>query len=313
MVICLNRRESQPNPLHLILREAFLGPIIKLRRSRTLMCRHGLRVFQRAAVSKIGGDPGRPKTVVADRRHDAGGFGSPPHHAPGVRLIHRLLGQHRRAMSLRRAEQPALLVVGDACRRDISVKRLGRGVMTGHGVLLAALLVQAQHPRRAARPEILDLHCQCSGDARIAIGEGGDQRSVAQVAHSLGWDAVDQPPPFVALQHRRLARLDDVLGAADRGGRVVRHHLADHQPVEQHADGSELLLHTRGRRAGLQCLDVGAHVVRPYLRQRQAALLAPRQKTSARACIGAARVRIADIGGEEFDVTPRCLLGPVTS
>jgi hypothetical protein len=47
-----------------------------------------------------------------------------------------------------------------------------------------------------------------------AVGEGGDQRSVAQVPRRIGRDGVDQPPPFRALQHRRLAGLHHVLGAA---------------------------------------------------------------------------------------------------
>lgn len=47
---------------------------------------------------------------------------------------------------------------------------------------------------------------------------------------------------LVAIKHRRLARRDDVLGAAHRRRRVCRHDLAGDQPVEQHAHGGELLL-----------------------------------------------------------------------
>jgi hypothetical protein len=84
---------------------------------------------------------------------------------------------------------------------------------------------ESTHPshlplRRTA--EDLDLHRQRCGDARKAIREGGDQRAVAQIAHGLERNAVDQPPPFVAFQHRRLADLDDVLGAADGRGQEAQ-------------------------------------------------------------------------------------------
>jgi hypothetical protein len=73
------------------------------------MRRHRLGVFERAAVGEIGRDPGRPETVIADRRHDAGGFGAPAHHGPGIGLIHRPVGKRGRDMPFRRAEQPTFL------------------------------------------------------------------------------------------------------------------------------------------------------------------------------------------------------------
>ena len=36
-------------------------------------------------LREIGGDPGRAKRVIADRRDDAGRGGAPADHAPGVR------------------------------------------------------------------------------------------------------------------------------------------------------------------------------------------------------------------------------------
>ena len=72
------------------------------------MRRHLLRVLERAAVGEIGRDPGRAKRVIADRRHDAGRDGAPADHAPGVGLVHRLLGQRGRrcAAGLVRNSQP---------------------------------------------------------------------------------------------------------------------------------------------------------------------------------------------------------------
>jgi hypothetical protein len=49
----------------------------------------------------------------------------------------------------------------------------------------------------------------------------------------------------------------------------------------------------------------------PDRRQRQAAFVAPGEEPAARARIGPARVRVADVGGEEFDVAPAGLLAGV--
>jgi hypothetical protein len=95
------------------------------------------------------------------------------------------------------------------------------------------------------------------------------------------------------------------------GGRIVRHHLADHQPVEQHAHGGELLLDARRRVGLLQRLDVGANVVRPDHSQRQPAAVAPSQEARAGPRIGPSRVRVADVGGKEFNVAPARLLAGV--
>jgi hypothetical protein len=114
-------------------------------------------------------------------------------------------------------------------------------------LLLPAFLLQPDRPPGAARSQILDLHLQRRIDAREAVGEGGDQRSVAQIAQSRVRDRLEQLAPFGTLEHRRLAGFDHVLRPAHRRGRVGRHDLAGHQPVEQHTDRSELLLDRRRR------------------------------------------------------------------
>jgi len=82
----------KPDPLHLVLREPLLGAVIEVCRARAFVRRHFLRVFERAAIGKISGDAGRAKRVIADRRVNAGGDSAATDHAPGVGLIHGLLG-----------------------------------------------------------------------------------------------------------------------------------------------------------------------------------------------------------------------------
>ena len=50
----------------------------------------------------------------------------------------------------------------------------------------------------------------------------------------------EQPAGLLLGQHRRLAAAHDVLGPAHRMRRVDGEDLADHQPVEQHADRREV-------------------------------------------------------------------------
>jgi len=84
--------------------------------------------------------------------------------------------------------------------------------------------------------------------------------------------------------------------------------LADHQPFEQHADRGEPLFHAWRGGLGLQRLDVAGHVMRPELRQCQTACLGPYQKAAGGARVGPPRVGVADVGGEELDIAPACLL-----
>ena len=203
-----------------------------------------------------------------------------------------------------RAEQPTLTILGDSGGGDIGVQRLGERMMAGHGVMLAAFLVQSQPPARALRPKVLDLHVQRGRDAREGIGEGGDQRAVAKIAHRVGRDRVEQLAPVGRVEHRRLADLHHVLRAAHGRRRVCRHDLAGDQPIEQHAHGGELLLHGRRRMGPLERLYIGGDIERPDRRQRQAAIIAPSEKLPAGSRISAARVLVPDVRGEEFDITP---------
>jgi hypothetical protein len=54
----------------------------------------------------------------------------------------------------------------------------------------------------------------------------------------------------------------------------------------------------------LEGLYIGGDIMRPDRRQGQAAFLAPSEEPAARPRIGAPRVGVADVGGEEFDIAP---------
>jgi hypothetical protein len=127
-------------------------------------------------------------------------------------------------------------------RIDVGAQRLGERVMARHAVLLTSFLMQADRPSGAARPEILDLHLQGRIDAREAVGEGGGQRAVSEIAQRGGPNGREQFAPFGALEHRCLAGLHHMFRPAHCMRRVVRHDLAGDQSVEQHPYRRELLL-----------------------------------------------------------------------
>jgi hypothetical protein len=122
---------SHHNPLDLIERKPVLGTVIELRGARALVRCHRLRVLQRATVGEIRRDPGRPKAVVADRRRDAGGDRALAHHAPGIDLGHRLIGERGSSVPPAGAEQKRLLVGRDAGGGDVGVQRLDTSTLVG--------------------------------------------------------------------------------------------------------------------------------------------------------------------------------------
>jgi len=83
--------------------------------------------------------------------------------------------------------------------------------------------------------------------------------------------------------------------------RVNRNHLADHEPIEQHADAGKVLLNGRRREPMADLLYIGSDVNRPHLTEAaHPLLLAPFQKFHGGPIVGRARIRIANVDGEEF-------------
>jgi hypothetical protein len=117
-----------------------------------------------------------------------------------------------------------------------------------------------------------------------------------------GVDAVKQRPRFGGIEHRGLSGRDDVARPAHSVRRVDRHDLAIDQPVKQVAQRREPLLDRgRGEFAG-RSLDPCADVHRLYVGDRQHSdVRALGQRFLCGAVVGPPRVRIADVGREEFE------------
>ena len=166
--------------------------------------------------------------------------------------------------------------------------------------VIAAFLVQPEERAFALGVVVGHAHRHGRAHACEAVQHDPDQGAIAQAYQRARVDAVQQAPGLDRRQHRCLAGFNDVFGAAHRTGRVEGHDLADNQPIEQHADGRQVLLDGR-RRVGLrQLLDVGGHQHRLNPVQRQAPDLAPVGEPVDGRQVGHARVRVTDVGGEEF-------------
>ena len=89
---------------------------------------------------------------------------------------------------------------------------------------------------------------------------------------------------------------------AHRRGRVDRHDLAGHQPIEQMTDRGEPLLDARRRELARAGLDPGGDVDRLHVGNRHSASgRALGQEFFCSSRIGPPRVRVADVGREEFE------------
>jgi hypothetical protein len=87
--------------------------------------------------------------------------------------------------------------------------------------------------------------------------------------------------------------------------RIGGHHLAGHQPIEQHPDAGEMLLYGGRRPRSLQRFDIGGHMHRLDLAERADPLpRAPAQEGAGSARISRPRVWVANVDREELDEAP---------
>jgi hypothetical protein len=87
--------------------------------------------------------------------------------------------------------------------------------------------------------------------------------------------------------------------------------LARDQPVEEGADGGEVLLDRGVGQALLEPLDIAGDVDRLDVLERQAVVLAPAKELGDGLGIGGPGVLVADVGGEEFEEPPGVVVAEV--
>ena len=125
-------------------------------------------------------------------------------------------------------------------------------------------------------------------DAREAVDEHAEEGAVAQARKRREVDAVEQRPGLRGREHWGLAGLDDMLWSAHGARGIEGEHLADDEPVKQHAQRRQVLLDARGGERSGELLDVSGDHHGLDLVEYQGALFAPvgeapRRRSSRRA------------------------------
>ncbi len=105
------------------------------------------------------------------------------------------------------------------------------------------------------------------------------------------------------LEHRGDADLAAEFRSFHEKRRVQGQHLADHQPIKQHAQPREMLFDRGRTQRALFPFDVGGHVQRPDLPQCQAMLLAPGKELMGGLEVSGARIPVADLRGKKLEKT----------
>ena len=213
-------------------------------------------------------------------------------------------------------EKRPVEILGDAGGGEVGVEVQLQFVMTGDGMLLAALLVQPKPSAATLQEVVPDPHSQNGADAGEGVDHGADERPIAQadqqgflgfgaVAVLHGPDAVEQGAGFLCGQHRRLARLEGIFRAAHGVGRVELEDLAGDQPVKQNAKRRQVLLDGGRGQLALQVLNESGDVDRLHLGEpADAVILAPGRKAAGGIQVGAAGVGVVDLSGEELQHAP---------
>lgn len=138
-------KSLHPDPFDLIERDLIRAPVVELRCRCAGVVRHSSRLLERAAVLEMGGDPRGPERMIANLGVDAGSRRTAPDHRIGIGL-----GQGRARKPIGavpyRAEQRPLVISADAGRIDVGVQIDLEIVVAGHGMRLAAFLLQQQEP-----------------------------------------------------------------------------------------------------------------------------------------------------------------------
>ena len=94
--------------------------------------------------------------------------------------------------------------------------------------------------------------------------------------------------------------------------RIDGEDLPDDEPVEEHADGSQMLLDCRLRGRCLQGLDIGGNVQRLDIGELADPMpLNPGEEVAHGPVIGYAGVLVADLGCKEFEEAPRRVVAGV--
>ena len=103
-------------------------------------------------------------------------------------------------------------------------------------VLFSVFLLKAKPVTLSLRVIIFDGHSDHCAHPCKREKQCGEQRAVPFLHDSVRWDALKELAHFIVGKDRRFSFRNDMLWSSNRMGRIGRHNLSGHQPVEEHAD-----------------------------------------------------------------------------
>jgi len=132
-----------------------------------------------------------------------------------------------------------------------------------------------------------------------------DQGAIAQADDARSVHAVEQLSSFRGRDDGRRPFRDRVARPADGVGGIRRHDLTGYQPIEQHADASQMLFDSRSGTDRAQLLDVTRHMHRVHvLNPGNAPVFAPAEERARSLSISGAGIFVADVDRKEFQKAP---------
>jgi len=177
---------------------------------------------------------------------------------------------------------------------------------------LAAFFMQANPAAAFLNVVILNLHIDDRVDAGEGVAHHGNQGPVAEADEYRfiwfdssfivlnGFDGFEKGAHLLRREHRGLTFFDAVLRPANGVRGVHGHDLAGDEPIEEHANGGEVLLDRGLGTLGAELLDVRGDMNGLDSLKRQLSFFAPGGKLRDRDEVRAARVAVADVGSKKF-------------
>ncbi len=263
------------------------------------MTGHVLGDLQLAAVLEVGGDTGGSETVRADPSAQPSGFGPFLNHQ-----VHIGLGQGNAAGQpavTQGREERRVGFAGESGRGDPLLQILVEVVMAGQLGYLAALLVKPDPTPALLNVVVPDAHAGRRSDAGEGVAHKRDEGAIAESEQGSGVDGGQELVHLLGREHGGLSFADAVLRSPNSMGGIGVYDVAGDQPIKQHADRGQVLLHGRFGMRAAELLDVGCDVHGRHPSQvPQTSFRAPGREGLDSFEIGAASVRVADVDGEEF-------------
>ena len=204
-------------------------------------------------------------------------------------------------LAIERTEEGSLRFVADAGGGHVFIDVLFERVMGRDGVASATLFAEVDPHATTALLVVFDVHCRDRSDSSKRKEHRRDHRPIAFAGDRGNVNRIEKLPGFFRCEDRRSSDRHDMLRPAHRGGGIHRKNLPRDEPVEEHLQRGEFLLHARAVDLRPKFFHVGSNKKRTDVAESDVPVLTPIAEVSHRPPVGFAGVPVADRDGEERD------------